>query len=221
MGGAVNKWWARVPLPALYALSGAVLGFVCLFLLSLSDRHIEELERIGDKQTEAVEKLADQQGLLLNQLAEANPKRPYFTQTLAKIYKTTGKTTYLSVSVQNNNIPAEGVVSHLLVLEESLDSKSNPLHSDRIESANPIGSGGTHSHHWGPVNVPQRTRPAFVVFLVRYTNALTDEMLSQALFLKFLGSSEDGTFIQQLFNASSDEKTKIERYLEKRGLSKL
>ena len=184
------------------------------------DKQTEAFEKLGDKQTEAFEKLADQQELLLNQLAEANPTRPYFTQSLSKVYNSLDKT-FLTVSVQNNNVPAKDVVSHLLILEESLAENSGPLHSNREESANPIGPGGTHSHHWGPVTVPPNARPAFVVFQIQYTNALNGEEFSQALFLMFRGSSQDGIFIVQLFAATGDQKEKIERYMEKRGISTL
>ena len=221
MLGVVRRHWSFITTPLLYGTVGVGV-VIFLFLLEYqSDQQIEALEQTGREQVEALERLTSEQGTILNVLAEANPTRPYFTQSLAKIYKLSSDKTFLTVSVQNNNVPAKDVVSHLLVLEASLDEKSGPLHSNREESANPIGPGGTHSHHWGPVNVPQRARPAFVIFLVQYTNALTDKMHSQALFLKFRGASPDGTFIQQLFNATSDEKTEIERYMEKRGLSKL
>ena len=122
------------------------------------------------------------------------------------------------MSVQNNDIPAENVVSHLLILDYSLDSRTAPLYTKREESANPVGRSAILSQHGGPIAIPPNARPAFVVFQVRYTNALSGEMHSQILFLKFLGTSQDGTFIQELFNASSDEKIKIRRYMEKRGI---
>ena len=37
----------------------------------------------------------------------------------------------------------------------------------------------------------------------------------------FRGSSQDGIFIEQLFAATGDQKEKIERYMEKRGISTL
>ena len=235
---AVKKWWATVPSPALYALSGAGIAFVCLFLLALSDRALEQLKQEGDKQAAALatfaseqkgeseqlagafEQLASVQIKVLDELAKANPTRPYFTQSLASIYKSSSDKIYLTVSVQNNNVPAEDVVSHLLVIEEALDANSGPLHSNREESANPVGPGGTHSHHWGPVNVPPNAHPAFIVLQVQYTNALNGDKFSQALFLMFHGS-QDGTFITQLYSATSDQKAKIERYMEKRGISSL
>ena len=103
----------------------------------------------------------------------------------------------------------------------SVKSNAEPLHSSRVEIANPIGFGGTHNHHWGPVNVPPNARPAFVVLQVQYSHALSNALYSQSLFLKFRGTSQDGTYIEQLFNATSDEKTKIMRYMEKRGISAL
>ena len=230
--GAIKKLRTAWGAPLLYGVVGGGVIFICLSLVSLSNRHmetleriggeqIEELERTGDKQTKALEELSNEQGEILNELIRANPTRPYFTQTLAEIYKVSEGTRYLTVSVQNNNISAENVVSHLLVLEEALKSNAETLHSSRVEIANPIGSGGTHNHHWGPVNVPPNARPAFVVLQVQYSHALSNALYSQSLFLKFRGTSQDGTYIEQLFNATSDEKTKIMRYMEKRGISAL
>ena len=221
--------WAA---PVLYGVVGGGVIFICLSLASLSNQHmeklervggeqIEALERVGDNQVSALEELSDKQGTILDELIRANPTKPYFTQTLAKIYSVSDGTAYLTVSVQNNAIPAENVVSHLLILREDLNVNAGPLHSNRIESANPIGPGGTHSHHWGPFNVPANALPLFIVLQIRYVHALSNETYSQVLYLKFRGSSQDGTFIEQLFNASSDEKARVERYMEKRGISKL
>ena len=146
--------------------------------------------------------------------------RPYFTQTKADIQEVSQGSAALIVSVQNNNSPAQDVVSQLLVLEESLDPTREPIHTKRIENANDVGSSGTLSQYWF-VDVKQNARPAFVVFEIRYTDFLRDERYSQALFLKFLGSSQDGTFIQQLSNATSDEKTRMEAYLRVRGIPRL
>ena len=147
-------------------------------------------------------------------------RRPYFTQTQAAIQDVSPGIRALMVSVQNNDSPAEDVVSQLLVLEESLDPTIEPLNTKRVENANPIGPGGTLSQYWF-VDVKKNARPAFVVFEIRYTDALRNETHSQALFLKFLGSSQDGIFIQQLSNATSDEKTRMESYLMERGIPTL
>lgn len=215
---ALRQWLPKAARPALYGLAGGGIIFVCLLLVALSDRHIEELERIGSEQVRELERLTDQQEQSLAELTQATPTRPYFIQSLAQIHELSPGLRYLTVSVQNNSVPAENVVSHLLVLEEALDPNNEPLHTKREEIANPVGSGGILSQHWGAVKIERNTRPAFVVFQVRYTNVLDNEAYSQALYLKFAGSSQDGTFIQQLFNASSDEKSKIERYMEKRGI---
>ena len=135
------------------------------------------------------------------------PSRPYFTQTQAAIQDVSQGIRTLTVSVQNNGNPARDVVSQLLALGESLDPTIEPLHTNRIESANDVGPGGTLSQHWF-VDIKQNARPAFIVFEIRYTDAIEDETHSQVLFLKFLGSSQDGSFIQQLFTASSDEKVR-------------
>ena len=147
------------------------------------------------------------------------PSRPYFIQIQAEIQEVSQGFHALTVSVQNNGSPAHNVVSQLLALDESLDPTIEPLHTRRLESANAVGPGTTFSQHWF-VDIGQNTRPAFIVFEIRYADALTNEAYSQALFLKFLGS-QSGTFIQQLFNASSDEKGRMEAYLGVRGIPRL
>ena len=207
--GVVKKHWSSTMTPVLYGVVGVGIVIFWISLQYQSERVIEALERIGNEQTEALSKLANDR-----------PTRPYFTQAQAAIQNASENLRYLTVSVQNNDHPAENVVSHLLVLEGSLDASIGPLHSNRVENANPVGSGGIFSHHWA-VRVPPDARPAFVVFQVRYTNALSNETYSQALFFKFTGTLRDGTFVEQLFGATSDDKNKIERYMEQRGISKL
>ena len=95
--GAVKKLRDAWGAPLLYGVVGGVVIFICLSLVSLSNQLMEKLERIGGEQIEALEKLANEQtGALeqlgseqrkvLDELAKANPTRPYFTQTLEKIY---------------------------------------------------------------------------------------------------------------------------------------
>ena len=147
------------------------------------------------------------------------PSRPYFTQTQAAIQDVSQGIRVLTVSVQNNDRSAQDVVSQLLALDESLDPTIGPLHTQRLESANPIGRGAIFSQH-SFVDIKQNTRPAFVVFEMRYTDTLTNETYSQALFLKFRGS-QGGMFIQQLFDAGANEKSRIEAYLMARGIPRL
>ena len=228
--GAVKKFTDAWGAPLLYGVTGGGVIFICLVLVSLSNRHMEELERIGgeqiealqqagDKQVKALEESSDEQIEALNALVQVNPTRPYFTQSQAHIYEVSPGVRYLTVSVQNNSIVADNVVSHLLVLQQSLNVNKGPLHTKRAEIANPVGPSGILSQHWGPIKVDRNTLPAFVVFQVRYTNALNNEPQSQAFYLKFAGVTHDGTFIQQLFNASGDEKSKIVRYMEKHGIA--
>ena len=230
--GLIKRYGKEWGAPLLYGVVGGGIIFVCLSFVALSNKHMENIERIGNeqveafentgnKQTKALENLSSEQRKILDKLIRATPTRPYFTQALAKMYKVTSGEIYLTVSVQNNNVPANGVVSHLLVLRGSLDRRMGPLHSNRVESANPIGPGGTHSHHWGPISVPANAIALFVVLQVRYTHALTGEVYSQPLFLKFHGSSESGIFVNQLFNATGEEKKEIQRYMEQRGISAL
>lgn len=241
--GAVKKFRDAWGAPLLYGVAGGGVIFICLWLPVQLNQHFGEDKRIGDEQTAALERIANEQRKTLARLtakqtaasgeiareqkeilvilAKGIPTRPYFTPTTAKIYKISEGKIYLTVSVQNNEVPAENVVSHLLVINEALDQRKAPLHSNRMESANAIGPGGTHGHHWGPVTVPKSARPAYVVFQMRYTHALSDEEYRQVLFLRFQGASETGNFIMTLFNAISDEKKRIEKYMSRRGIAKL
>ena len=148
--------------------------------------------------------------------------RPYFTKSQAEINAVStddGATVFttLRVSVQNNNKPAKNVINQLMLLDERLDPTMEPLRTQRIENANDIGRLQILSRYT-PVTVGSNTRAAFVVFEIRYTDALTNGIYSQIWFMKFQGSSQDGTFIQQLFDANYDERTRIESYIEQRNI---
>ena len=150
--------------------------------------------------------------------------RPYFTKSHSAIGNIStddrAKAFFLTVSVQNNNRPAKNVISQLMLLDERLDPTIEPLRTRRVENANDIGRFQTLSQHT-PVTVRSTTRAAFVVFEIGYTDALTNETYSQLWFMKFQGASRDGTFIQQLFEASYDERTRIESYIEQRNIPTL
>ena len=152
--------------------------------------------------------------------------RPYFTKSQSSINTVSTDNreralfTVLTVSVQNNNKPAKNVISQMMLLDESLDPTNKPLRTRRIENANDIGRLQTLSQHT-QVSVRSNTRPAFVVFEIHYSDALTDEAYSQIWFMKFPGSSQDGTFIQTLFDASYDERKRIESYIEQRKIPML
>lgn len=159
--------------------------------------------------------------LATSMLTETQP-RPYFTLKSAGMKKNAMPTDEegserFFVSVRNNDIPAENVVSHLLVISEKLDPNSGPIDSARLESANPVGPGGFHSALSSVFTVEPDTDPAFVVFQVGYN--YTQKEFSQVLFFVFGGSNEDGVYDKELRHASRDEKEAIVRYMEKRGLS--
>lgn len=196
--GVLKLYWPSVTDVLLYAIVGGVVTCICMLLLNQTRW-----------QTEIWEKFANER-----------PTRSYFTQVKAEIQNVSQSILILTVSVQNNDVPAKDVVSQILVIEESLDPTGEPLLKRRLEEANPVGPRGVFSHYW-PVKVGRNARPAFVMFQIRYTDALSDKTYSQDLFLKFLGASQDGTFIQQLFNANSDEKTRMERYVRERGIPTL
>ena len=243
---AAQKYWDTWAAPLRFGITSGGIIFICVLLATLLpaqfDRQISELERLTDeqtmqferqakvltrlsdeaqRQTEILKQLAGGQSETLDSLAKAMPTRPYFTMTDAHIYKVSSGQFYLTISMQNNTIPTENLTSQLMVIKEDLDPRSWPLHSKTARSANPVGPGATYSHHWGPVRVPPNARPAFVVFQVQYTDALSGEVFLQDLFLVFRGASENGTFIQQLFNATNDQKVKMQIYMERRGISQL
>ena len=146
--------------------------------------------------------------------------RPYFTKSQSVINVVSANLTTLTVSVQNNNKPAKNVINQLMLLDERLDPTIKPLRTRRVENANDVGRFQLLSQHT-PVRVKSNTRAAFVVFEIRYADALTDEIYSQIWFMKFQGASRDGTFIQQLFEASYDERERIESYIEQRKIPML
>ncbi len=145
--------------------------------------------------------------------------RPYFTQTQAKI-ETLLDGNALIVSVENNDVEAKDVVTQLLVFPESLDPTIEPLHMERIEAANPAGPHSPLSQFW-MVKIKPDMRPAFVVFQIRYIGALNDKTYLQSFFLEFSGVPQDGIYIEQLLNATKDEKTRIESYMKERGIPSL
>ena len=236
---AIKKFWDKEAGTVQYALVGGGIIFVFSLLFTQSSRHLEALNQLVSKQKETLEKFTNEQKASLDKLIEAldkssneqkraldklvnyRPTRPYFTQAQGAIRRMSKGIYYLTVSMQNNEIVAENVISHLLILDGSLHSNIGPIHSRRIENANPTGSKAILSHHHWPFNFKRNARPKFAVFQVQYTNPLSNETYSQALFLKLHRSPQGGTFIQQLFNASSDEKSKIEKYMKNRGISKL
>ena len=189
----LKKWWEPVAAPVFYAIVSGGVIFICVWLLIQSDRQF-----VNDKSS-----------------------RPYFSTAGSDIQKLFQGSWILTVSVQNNDIPAQDVSSQLLVLPESLDPTKAPLFTNREESANPIGPRMIFNHRWWPITVNRNTLPAFIVFQIRYSDSLSNETFSQAFYLKFLGTSQDGTFIQQLMNADSYEKTRMERYMKERGIPML
>ena len=152
-------------------------------------------------------------------------ERPYFTKSRTSIYRVTtvdGKKTsnwFLTVTVQNNDKPAKNVINQVLILGNKMDPTVRPLRTRRVRNANDIGRFQTLSHH-EPVTVGSNTRPAFVIFEIKYADALSDESYSQIWFMKFAGS-RGGTFTPTLFEATQDQRTKIEAYIRQRNIPML
>ena len=219
---AIRRLWPKVSGPLQSVLVAGMAVFVFLWLPSQLNRHLEGLKRIGDKQTAEIERIANEQKKASGKPETGSLERPYFTQTRAAIQNIPKLGLQLSVTIKNNDTPADNVISHLLALPESLDVVSSPIHTSRIENANPIGPKQTFSHQWGPpINSEDIRRVRFIVLQIRYNRALRHETYSQSLYLKFRGVNQDGTFIKWLSHANSDEKSKLVRYMENRGISKL
>lgn len=194
--GIARKYWESVAAPMFYAVVGGGVIFVCMWLIAQVDRQISVLEQlVGDR-----------------------PTRPYFTQIKSEVQKNNKGSNDFVVAVENNNVPAENVVSHLLAVSESLDPTKEPLHTNRVENANAVGPGGKLQQSWLSVSIPPNARSLYILFQIRYTDALRGNTYSQAFVLKFLGASQDGTFNTSLYHARSDEKARILRYLKERRI---
>ena len=191
--GILKKWWDPVASTVFYAIVGGGVIFICMWLVTQSDR----------------------------QFANDRASRPYFSHSQGKIYQLSKVGQVLTVSVQNNDTLAQDVVTQLIVLEESLDPTKGPIHIKEIKNANPVGPSEILYQHWGPIEAKLLGQPAFVVFQIRYTDTLTNETYSQSFFLKFLGTTKDGTFINQLMNANTYEKARMERYINEPRISTL
>ena len=198
--GAVSKRWQLVAAPVFYAVVGGRVVFICMFLVAQTGQQIGALEK----------------------LANDRPARPYFSLTRAAIQKSTQGKEELSVSVKNNNIPAEKVVSQLIIIGESIDPTAEPLHSERIETANAVGLNLPIRQYAPLIGLKQNTRSAFAVFHIRYTDPLSNQTFSQAFFLKFFGWPEqEKSFKRELDHATIDERTRMERYMRERGIPPL
>ena len=168
-------------------------------------------------------------GLLFASLLPNNSidsPRPYFTKARAEISRsliksnTTSPVYVLTVSVQNNEIPAKNVVSHLLILDGLLRSTTEPVTMDRIKNANDVGR-LQYLNHRININIGRNARVAFVVFEIKYSSASGDDVYSQVWFMKFTGSSPDGKFDPPLVDASHAEREKIDEYIRLRNIPML
>lgn len=162
---------------------------------------------------------------ILHAIKPIESARPYFTKVQSKIYQvstTSGKKhplTVLTVSVQNNNVPARNIVSQLMILDRRLDPTSRPLRTRRVANANEIGRFQNLSQHT-PVNVGRNTKAAFVVFEIKYEDA-SSQTYSQKWFMKFEGSTRIGNFFPELFEADQNERFRIEAYIRQRSIPRL
>ena len=221
--------WAA---PALYGVAGGGIIFFCLWLPIQIGHQFDSMKRFQAAQTKALERLANEQKEELKKLSrkrveepaqpsKAKLDRPYFTLTKAEVQKVPKRGLRLSVSFKNNEIVAHNVISHLLAAPKSVESASSPIHTARIEGANPIGPGQPFIHQWSNINNQDIRRTRFIVIQIRYTDSRNNKTYSQPIFLKFGGVAKDGTFEKALFHANNEEKAKLVKYMERRGIAKM
>lgn len=195
----------------LWAIAGGVITF---FLVSL----IGQL----NQQNANLDKLANVQIKILEEFTNANkiPARPYLTLTKAKIHKDSYGKFYLKMSVKNNSVLVDNVISRLLVLDTSLNQTKGPQHRKTFGSANALGPGEGFDRQLD-VNVTQSMRPAFVVFQLKYTDSSKKESYTQDFFFEFFGVHPDGTFKMNLSDAGLSRKARIKRYMKEYGVPEL
>ena len=207
--GVAKKFWELVSTPWRWAIIGGSVIFFIMLLIEQSNQRIETLDKLANAQIEALQKLE-----------QDRPTRPYFTLVRSEIQSNPKSRNDFIVVVQNNNVPAEDVVSHLMAIQTT-DPTVEPLHTNRVENANAVGPGGNLMQRWVRVSIPPNAVPVYVLFQIQYTDVLRDKTHSQAFFLKFLGASQDGTFDTSLHHARSEEKDRILRYMEERVIPML
>ena len=195
--GVVSKRWQTVAAPAFYATVGGGVFFICMFLVAQTEQQIGALKK----------------------LVNDRPARPYFTLSRAIIQKNAQGKEELAVSVQNNQVPAEKVVSQILIIGEAIDPTIAPIDSITIENANAVGINAKVRQYVTLIDIKQSTRPAFVVFQIKYLDPFSKKTFSQAFFLKFLGwTTQEKSFRRELNNADIDERNKMERYMKEREI---
>lgn len=147
-------------------------------------------------------------------------ERPYFTQTRASLHKQTDGTYTLSLDLQNHGTPATNILMQALVVDHSLDPTRKPVYSRRIDMANPADSGiivSTMQH----IALTLNQQPIFVMFQIRYTDAMSQASHVQEIFLKSREVDANGKYRPTLVHASKDEKARMERYVKDRGIPTL
>ena len=193
--------------PALYAIVGGVMIFFCLWLAGELRQQTKELQKLtNEHQTRQFE-------------GDRSP-RPYFTHIDSVVRKDEQGTGMLMLATVNNDVPVRGVVSQILVLDESLDPTKEPVRTKRVEGANPVGPHGMLTHYV-PVPVEPDTPHLFIAFHMRYIDALSNKPYSQAFFLEWTGVRPDGNFIPHPFGTSKQKKTRIEQYIKDRRIPML
>lgn len=213
-GGFWNMTRESLPTGVLIGLTVWLVTWLPMQIDQSFEKHTTAVNQLATALEEHTEKLA-----AIPYEPMGTPARPYFTLMQAVVSDDGNGTGELSLSVKNNEVPAEDVVSHLLVVSKTLNSGKGPLHSSRSELANPIGGSGSHRHYWSDIRIVPDIDPAFVVLQLQYSHAFSGDKFSQIYFMVFSGSSEDGSYKKNLNNANRDQKVAIVRYLEKRGIT--
>ena len=150
------------------------------------------------------------------QFAYSRVARPYLTLVNAEVFKNDKSTEEFSVSMQNNSdLPAEDVVGQLVLIPDSSDMDVPPIIGEKLTTSS-MGPRGPQRRLWMDVYLQPNTRPAFIVFQMKYNGPLSNKLYSERSYHKFLGwPAEDESFERKLVGTTVDENNWIEEFIKK------
>ena len=149
-------------------------------------------------------------------LADDRPVKPYLTLMGAEVRGDDQGEEEFSVSLQNNSdIPAEEVISQLILIPDFLNLAVPPIIGDKM-TTNSMGPHGPQLRQWMGVQLKPGTNPAFIMFQIKYSSPLSNKLYSGRFYHKFLGwPAEDESFERKLVGTNMDEDDWIEEYIKK------
>ena len=133
----------------------------------------------------------------------------------------------LAFAIRNNDVPVAGMVHQVLVLDTQLNPFSELLLKKRTSEANDMAAGqgveffvDLDGFSLTPFIASSGIVFAYVVYEIKYTNALTGGPHSQVWFLRLAGQSVT-TGLPGVFGASADERELMGVYLRQRNVPML